>query len=56
MMLSFRVGTVGVQKLAIRGKKLSDMSDMAGGGGCVCITKVFTSRVEVIFKTGWSSF
>ena len=44
MMSSFSVGRVGVQKLVIRGKKLSDMSDMAGGGRvCLCTidTKVF---------------
>ena len=35
-MLSFRVSRVWVQKLAIRGKKLSDMSNMAGGGR-VCV-------------------
>ena len=45
-MSSFRVGRVGpgVQKLAIRGKKLSDMSDMHGQWG-ECVFRVEDGQV-----------
>ena len=59
MMLSFRVGRVGVQKLAIRGKRLSDMSDKAGVGRvcvCACVCLYLSSLVVTVGKgRRWTS-